>query len=323
MKKTWFKVENLADSEKKVLIYDEIGGWGIRAIDLINEINSGNTKLPLNVYINSPGGDLVEALAIFNAIKRYEGDTTAYVDGIAASAASYISMAFDKVVMPENTMMMIHDPISYAFGNADEMRETADLLDKFKNSILSGYADKSGKTVDDISALLSNETWLTAQEAVDMGFADEIIGAIEVVAMSREWNFKNAPESIIKNEAVAALEFEILDEEVVIVEDLAVTVENQAVDNSLVLAPSDPVVEDCDPLEIAKACTIAGVPSMIAGFLASGETVAQVKNKIIEIQAAKNSALEISSVKNLGSTLQAQNSVVNTSEIYARLNQKK
>lgn len=318
MKKTWFKVENLADSEKKVLIYDEIGGWGIRAIDLINEINSGDTKLPLNVYINSPGGDLVEALAIFNVIKRYEGYTTAYIDGIAASSASYISMAFDKVVMPENTMMMIHDPISYAVGNADDMRETADLLDKFKNSILSGYADKSGKTVDEISALLSNETWLTAKEALDIGFADEIIDAIEVVAMSREWNFKNAPDSIVKNESAKALGFEIPDEEVVIVEDLAATVGNPPVP-----AHSEPVVEDCNPIEIAKACTIAGVPSMIADFLASGESVSQVKNKIIEIQAAKNSALEISSVKNLGSTLQAQNSLVNTSEIYARLNQKK
>lgn len=326
MKKTWFKVENLAESEKKVLIYDEIGGWGIRAIDLINEINSGDTKLPLNVYINSPGGDLVEALAIFNAIKRYEGETTAYVDGIAASAASYIAMAFDKVVMPKNTMMMIHDPISYAIGNADDMRETADLLDKFKNSIISGYANKSGKSSEEISALLSNETWISADEALEMGFADEVIDPIEVVATSREWNFKNAPESLVSNKAKEGQVAEIVDDPVIQNSnegDPIASIQETAADPVSETVTALQVNDEASPLEIANACTIAGVPHMIAEFLASGQTVGQVKNKIIEMQAAKNQALEISSVKNLGSGSQSPNSVVNTTEIYAKFNQKK
>lgn len=318
MKRTWFKIENLAGSEKKVLIYDEIGGWGIRAIDLINEINSGDTKLPLNVYINSPGGDLVEALAIFNAIKRYEGGTTIYVDGIAASAASYICMAFDKVIMPKNTMMMIHDPISYAVGNADDMRETADLLDKFKNSILSGYADKSGKTIEEISAILSNETWIGADEALEMGFADEVIDPIEVVATSREWNFKNAPESIVKNELQDTTVMTSVTEQVEVLKPLEPKEAPTEVEGQ-----SKSEVVDTRPLEIANVCTIAGVPHMIATFLESGQTVGDVKNKIIEMQAAKNQALEISSVKNLGSGSQSPNSVVNTAEIYAKFNQKK
>lgn len=314
MKKTWFKVENIAESEKKILIYDEIGGWGIRAIDLINEINSGDTKLPLNIYINSPGGDLIEALAIFNAIKRYEGDTAAYIDGVAASAAAYIAMAFDKVIMPKNTMMMIHDPISYAVGNADDMRETADILDKFKNAILSGYADKSGKSIEEISALLSNETWLSAEEALSMGFADEVIDPIEVVAISKVWNFKNAPTNLIEQEQ----------DEKVTAEDLVI---EEGVSKDLSLSdPIEPVVvEDvsADPVEIAEICNKAKVPHLIANFLRSGNSIEQIKNEIISIQAEANSHLEINSVKNLGSNLQAQSSAVNTAEIYARLNQKK
>jgi len=327
MKKTWFKVENLTNTEKKILIYDEIGGWGIRAIDLINEINSGDTKLPLNVYINSPGGDLIEALAIFNAIKRYEGETVAYVDGIAASAASYIAMAFDKVVMPKNTMLMIHDPISYAFGNADDMRETADILDKFKNSIIAGYADKSGKSAEEISALLSNETWISADEALEMGFADEVIDPIEVVAISKVWNFKNAPTNLIEQLAPA----EII--ETVETIEAVETFETAEGTEQIIIATEQPAAEEnvaevvetisVDPIEVAEICNKAKVPQMTAEFLKSGKSIEEIKNEIISIQAAAHSKLEIDSLKNLGSTLQAQSSVVNTTEIYARLNQKK
>lgn len=316
MKKTWFKVENSANTEKKVQIYDEIGGWGIRAIDLINEINSGDAMLPLNVYINSPGGDLVEALAIFNAIKRYEGDTTIYVDGIAASAASYIAMAFDKVVMPKNTMMMIHDPISYAVGNADEMRDTADLLDKFKNSIISGYADKSGKSAEEISTLLSNETWISADEALEMGFADEVIDPIEVVAISKVWNFKNAPQNLIEQEQPADPEVkEVVNQEPPKEEPVIEDPQTEEI------KPAEP--EKVDAVEVAEICMIAKVPHMTAEFLKSGMTIGEIKNKIISMQAERNNQLEIETVKNLGSNLQAQSSVSKTAEIYARLNQKK
>jgi ATP-dependent Clp endopeptidase proteolytic subunit ClpP len=316
MKRTWFKVENSADTEKKIQIYDEIGGWGIRAIDLINEINSGDTKLPLNVYVNSPGGDLVEALAIFNAIQRYEGDTTVYVDGIAASAASYIAMAFDKVVMPKNTMMMIHDPISYAVGNADEMRDTADLLDKFKNSIISGYANKSGKTAEEISALLSNETWISADEALEMGFADEVIDPIEVVAISKVWNFKNAPQNLIEQEQPADTDIkEVVNQEPPKEEPVIEAPKAEEI------KPSEP--EKVDAVEVAEICMIAKVPHMTAEFLKSGMTIGEIKNKIISMQAERNNQLEIETVKNLGSNLQAQSSVSKTAEIYARLNQKK
>lgn len=316
MKKTWFKVENSTETEKKIQIYDEIGGWGIRAIDLINEINNGDAKLPLNVYINSPGGDLVEALAIFNAIKRYDGDTTVYVDGIAASAASYIAMAFDKVVMPKNTMMMIHDPISYAVGNADEMRDTADLLDKFKNSITSGYADKSGKTAEEISALLSNETWISADEALEMGFADEVIDPIEVVAISKVWNFKNAPQNLVEQEQPAGPEVkEVTNQEPV--------KEEPVIGQPKVEEAKPAEAEKVDAVEVAEICMIAKVPHMTADFLKSGMTIGEIKNKIISMQAERNNQLEIETVKNLGSNLQAQSSVSKTAEIYARLNQKK
>lgn len=319
MKRNWFKVENIGEVEKKVLIYDEIGGWGIRAIDLINQINDGGTKLPLNVYVNSPGGDLIDAIAIFNAIKRYEGNTTVYVDGVAASAASYICMAFDKVVMPKNTVMMIHDPISHSFGNADDMRETADLLDKFKNSIVAGYADKSGKSPEEIALMLNAETWLGAEEALAAGFADEVTDDIAVVAMSKEWNYKNAPENLsIEN-------IEVAEEQV---QDPVLEVNTEAEAEAIAGAIELPNIVEAvkltvDPIEVADVCNIAKVPHMIAGFLKSGKSVGEIKNEIITIQANKNSQFEISSDRNLGSHSQAQSSVSQTTEIYARFNQKK
>lgn len=332
MKKTWFNVENIGETEKKVLIYDEIGGWGIRAIDLINEINSGNTKLPLNVYINSPGGDLIDAIAIFNAIKRYDGETTAYVDGVAASAASYICMAFDKVVMPKNTVMMIHDPITTAFGNADDMRETADLLDKFKNSIVAGYSDKSGKSYEEIAAMLNAETWLGAEEAVFFGFADEMTEEIAVVAMAKGWNYKNAPQNLIEiqeekaDAIVAQTEQEVAEQPPVETEpaqEPEESAQTEPVETIEPVEPAEPIKAAIDPIEVAEVCNIAKVPNMIADFLKSGKTVGEIKNEIIAMQAAKNSQLEISSIKNLGSSSQAQNSVSQTAEIYARFNQKK
>ena len=328
MKRNWFKVENIGEVEKKVLIYDEIGGWGIRAIDLITQINDGDTKLPLNVYVNSPGGDLIDAIAIFNAIKRYEGNTTVYVDGVAASAASYICMAFDRVVMPKNTVMMIHDPISHSFGNADDMRETADLLDKFKNSIASGYADKSGKSQEEIALMLNAETWLGAEEALAAGFADEVTKEIAVVAMSNEWNYKNAPQNLAETAAAPADE-ELIGETLsdseskdeVEVEETKKT--EELIISAEVTASAEVLDRTVDPIEVADICNIAKVPHMISAFLKSGKSVGEIKNEIITIQANKNSQLEISSDRNLGSHSQAQRSVSQTTEIYARFNQKK
>jgi ATP-dependent Clp protease protease subunit len=152
----------------------------------------------LRVYINSPGGDVFDGVAIYNAIKRHPGKKTVCIDGIAASAASMIAMAGDDINIANNGMMMIHQAWGYALGNADDMRETADLLDKITNtSVLESYA-RTGLDREKLSALMKAETWMTADEAIEHGFADRKYEADDVkaaVAASLQV-FKNTPASL-------------------------------------------------------------------------------------------------------------------------------
>jgi ATP-dependent protease ClpP protease subunit len=124
--------------------------------------------------IASPGGSVDEGRLIYNALKRYQGGVDVVVDSSAYSIASYIAMAGERVVMAKNAMMMIHNPWTIAMGSAAELRKTADVLDKYRDSIIDAYTDKSDKDRKKMLAILDAETWYTAQEAVDEGFATEI-----------------------------------------------------------------------------------------------------------------------------------------------------
>lgn len=139
----------------------------------------------LDVFINSDGGDVFAGQAIHSMLKRHTANVTVYIDGLAASIASVIAMAGDKVVMPRNAMMMIHNPWSFAVGNSQDFRSLADELDKIRESLIAAYQDKSGMTPDEIKSLLDAETWLTAEEAVAYGLADEIEQTKQVAASVR------------------------------------------------------------------------------------------------------------------------------------------
>ncbi len=130
----------------------------------------------LKLRINSPGGDVFAAQAIYNQLKDYKGRVTAQVDGLAASAATIITCAGDTVIMPENALFMIHNPLTWAVGNADEMRKTADNLDIVRDTIISVYLSRTqGKvTENELKDMMDAETWLTADEAVRYGFADSV-----------------------------------------------------------------------------------------------------------------------------------------------------
>ncbi len=136
----------------------------------------------VEMHINSPGGSVWAANVIYNAMRRHEGAITVYIDGLAASAASLIAMGGDRVIMPENAMMMIHDPRSVAIGTAEDFRKIADMLDKAKAGLIAAYRDKSGKTDAEVSKLMANETWMTAEEAVELGFADEMEDPVKLAA---------------------------------------------------------------------------------------------------------------------------------------------
>ena len=138
-----------------------------------DELMSGSGNI--TVWINSPGGDCVAAAQIYNMLMDYKGDVTVKIDGIAASAASVIAMAGTKVLVSPVSMLMIHNPMTAAFGNSEEMQKAIEMLSSVKNSIINAYEIKTGLSRAKLSHLMDAETWMDANKAVELGFADEIM----------------------------------------------------------------------------------------------------------------------------------------------------
>jgi ATP-dependent protease ClpP protease subunit len=173
-KKSWFQVNASAPGEAEIAVRGPIGEWGVSDVDFINAVESLGEIDALTVRINSRGGDVDHALSIFNALKSNPANITVRIDGVAMSAASIIAMAGDQIIMPANTMMMIHNPWTFAAGNAQDLRQAADTLDKYTTLLISTYTARTGKSDAEIQAMLDEETFMTAAEAVEQGFADTV-----------------------------------------------------------------------------------------------------------------------------------------------------
>lgn len=187
-------------------LYGTIGlGWGdcFTASDVKGELDA--MEGDLTVHVNSGGGDAFEGVAIsqlFNAYRRRTGGrVTCRVEGLAASAASYMVLTADEVVMAPGSMMMIHDPSSYCEGDAGSMRSVADTLDALAASIASQYVLKTGKGADEVRGAMAAETWFTADEAVAWGIADSVdAGAVPVAACVDERllaGYRNRPDTLL------------------------------------------------------------------------------------------------------------------------------
>jgi len=172
----WYAIRNAAegDATTEVLIYEEIGGsFGIDAKQFIEDLQ-GITTPNIDVRINSPGGSVFDSIAIYNALVKHPANVTTYVDALAASGASIIAMAGDKVVMMVGSQLMIHDAMAPDAGNAADHREMAAFLDRQSDNLASIYAAKGGGEIADWRGLMLAETWMFATEAVDFGLADEV-----------------------------------------------------------------------------------------------------------------------------------------------------
>jgi len=186
----------------EIFIYDIIGAGffedGVTAKQFAKDLKALGDVETLNVYINSPGGSVFEGVAIHNIIARQKAKKVIQIDGLAASIASVIAMAGDEIQIAENGMMMIHNPWALAIGDAAEMRKMADALDKIAEAIRASYLSQTGMDEEEIVALMDAETWMSAADAVEMGFADSVIEAVDIAAMAKFdlSIFQNAPESL-------------------------------------------------------------------------------------------------------------------------------
>jgi len=200
MNRKFYEIKAAANDSAEVLIYGDIGeswdGSTVAAKQFVEEL--GNTEArSLDVRVNSYGGSVSDGLAIYNAIKRHPAIVTVSIDGVAASIASLIAMAGDTVTAADNAMIMIHAPWAATIGNANDMREMADVLDRYANSMASGYAAKTSKSTDDVLALLTdgNDHWFDAAEALEFGLIDQVTDALQVAAHFDLSRF-NPPEKV-------------------------------------------------------------------------------------------------------------------------------
>lgn len=157
----------------------------------------------ITVWINSPGGDCVAAAQIYNMLMDYKGNVTVKIDGIAASAASVIAMAGTKVLMSPVSMLMIHNPMTVAMGNTSEMQKAIEMLESVKDSIINAYEIKTGLSRAKLAHLMDAETWMDANKALELGFADEIMKRtptedIEIPDVSMEFSNVAVTNSLMK-----------------------------------------------------------------------------------------------------------------------------
>lgn len=191
-KKREFKISNMGD-EAHVYIYDVIDPyWGISAESFAKELSAINSN-NITLHINSPGGDVFDARAIATAIKAHSANVTAKIDGLAASAATYIALAADKVEIADGAFFMIHKGWTFTMGNADDLRGTAELLDKVDESIVNDYAKKTGISSEELIELMAAETWFNANEALERGFVDEVTSEEAVTNRFDLSAYDNAP----------------------------------------------------------------------------------------------------------------------------------
>ena len=299
--KNWYTIR-ARGTGAEVLIYDEIGAYGVSAKRFLAELGALPEGVPIDLRLNSPGGSVFDAVAIYNALQRHEGAITVWIDGIAASAASYIAMAGDEIVMPENAFLMIHDPSGLVMGTAADMREMAGTLDKIAGGMVRGYAARSGKPEEEIAALMAAETWFDARDALEAGLATRMIEPVRIAASFDIGRFRNAPPALLEDVADPASESD---------QDCNETAENVVGDEISDEAPAvpgepepepgtppcpDPVVTGFDPTSIRRdaitharavidLCRLAGLPQMAGRFLEDDLGLDEVRGRLLAQRA--------------------------------------
>ncbi|MBK5374251.1 Clp protease ClpP [Pseudomonas sp. TH43] len=257
--KTWYAVHASGEAAERVIevfVYGEIGAWGITANQFVQDLRAMDDGVsPVVAAFNSIGGDLFDGLAMHNALSRLGERCTGRVDALAASAASVAVCGAHRVVIASNAMLMIHNPWTYAAGDADDFRKVADVLDQTMEAIIAAYKAKA-PDIDEVELrrLVAAETWLTANEAVALGLADEVGDGVKVKACLGQGavlqRFQNAPADLLAQ----------LDEEPEPDPDL----------DPVEPPPVPPVVDSAKlALMVSQRCTAAGISNLIEPLLKS------------------------------------------------------
>jgi len=296
------------DGAAEISVYDEIGGWGISATDFDRALKALGDIKQIALRINSPGGDPFAGIAIHNMLVMHPANVTTHVDGIAASAASLIAMAGNKIIMPANTFMVVHEPLALTIGPAAAHRAMADDLDRVSEAFANVYSNRTKQPVEDVRSLMAEDRLMSAQEAKDKGYADVMTDAMPMVAT---FDLDRIPE---KHRGMIASTF-VPAAAAVTTAPLqgtpgsagtatsepaaaaAPVVEAAAAPAVVAAAPAAPAYGEADASETLALCAIANMPAAFAQKMIADKTpIAKVRERLLEARAADADRLQVSAL---------------------------
>jgi ATP-dependent Clp endopeptidase proteolytic subunit ClpP len=227
-------------------------GWDVTAADFVRGLKGLGDVSQIDLHLHSPGGFIMDGLAIHNRLKNHPAKVVVHVDGMALSMASIVAMAGDESEMCDHSLMMIHNPLAQAYGDAEDLREEADLLDVLKNELVSIYAERTGRGEEEIAQLMDQETWFTAGDACERGFADRTSSQPAIAASFDARRFKNVPHRFFFQGA------------------LSMPVQTEALSVAEEAVPAAPAASAADPVAIAEQPPAKSGKDFLAAFGAQG-----------------------------------------------------
>lgn len=335
--RTWYNFKPNAGKTPVLSVLDDVGAYGVSAKDFLNDLSTVEGD-SVDVEINSPGGDVFAGLAIYNGLRASGKTINVKVIGLAASAASIIAMAGDTIEMPENTFMMVHNPWSLAAGDAKELRASADVLEKIGDGLVTTYANRTGKGRDEITAMLDAGTWMTAQEAVDAGFATSVTAAL---ALRASFDPARLPEGVraVFNTAAQPEALGAPDAQVETptpepeIEALAPTHAEQVQEIAAragmlaysALWATDPALSDtahvaaraAQARDVSALCALAKMPERADGFIRAATPLADVRAEIFNALAEADQHIDTSPPAKDTQNVGAQPTAVKGADIWA------
>lgn len=298
----WYSMKAADETSAEIVIYDEIGKsfWGddtVSAKSFLDDLTALGDVGNITLRINSPGGDVFDGVAIHNAIKNHKAKVTAHIDGIAASAASFIAMAADKIVMPANAFLLIHGASGMSFGNADDMRALADDLDRIDRSLTATYVARAKSTTAKVKALMKEDRLMDAAEAKTWGFADEVTADKKMAA---KFSLRLLPKAAA--ETIRAVTGEGQGD------PPPPAPEPEASEVLPVASPTPPVPEVKEPPQakvvdlnavkqqgadehkayvaaVTDMCTLAAMPDRVGNYVRNGTPIDTVRKELLEARA--------------------------------------
>lgn len=285
----------------EVSIHDEIGAWGVSAKQFLGELANIPAARAIALSLHSPGGEVFDGLAIYNALKS-RGNVDVTIAGLAASMASVIAMAGRTVTMPRNAYLMIHNPSGMAFGDSADMRELADLLDKLKGSLVSAYTERTGIDPEEIEEMMDAETWLTGEEAAAKGFVDSVSDTLALAASASFGSrFAHAPRALFDTPSPV---METQNPETTVAAPEAAA----AVEETPVPASETPAVESADETPAAEADPAENMSDsdLLAAATATLKKTRATRAQVEALTAERDAALaKISELEAANTTLRS------------------